>query len=474
MYDIVKNAIKGAIEDSFGNLQNVDVRINKTAGSIAIFKKLHVVDVVTDHFNDIALSNAIKLDSAAEIGGYVFEPFPPVEFSHSMIEKIRTAITDEILAREKENEYSHFSKLKGTIISGIVKKPYLGGLLIGIDKFEAYISKRNLLPGEVSSLKPGARVNAIIYDVVQEKNKPQAYLTRTSEEFLLELLKQDISEIYEGIVSIKSLTRDAGSRSKIAVASNDPNVDPVAICIGAKARKIAGIMKELNGEKIDFIRWSNNPIEFLTNALKGIKVDSVTMSETSKTMDAVIPEDGISLAIGRDGQNARLVSRLIGMPVHFMTQEESSNKKIVQFEETSKLLTESLGVEEIISQILVMDGLDSITKIALAETSRIASIEGFNAEIAEAIQSRAKTLYEETLQLEKQKNDEIENSAHELANSIAISQEVALAFAKAGLATLQQIADCSLIEIIEDYSEINVEDEMISLILDKAKKKIYG
>jgi transcription termination/antitermination protein NusA len=489
--DVINKALESALEialqEYFNNLYNVVVKV-KNNGMISAFKKMRIVEDVVNSYQEINLKEAQKFEDAVELNSEITLPLEVTGFSANLIRNIGFLINKEIVKREKESEFQYFQKLKGFIINGVVKKVYFGGLLVVIDKYEAFLSKNQMLPTEFEKIKPGDRLDALVYDLERNDNKPQALLTRTSDTFLLELLKQAIPEILDDTVQVKSIARDPGSRSKISVFSKETSINPVLLCISTYGRKIRSISRELCGERIDIVEWNEDPAIFMINALKTklgegrkdfanedksytktINVINIMVDYENKSLDVVVAEDDISFAIGRRGQNVRLLTKLIGWAIHFITKEESSQKKFEEVGNKANALMNALNIDEMISQLLVIEGLDSIEKLADASISDISSIEGFDEEIATHIQERAIIAIQEKQEQEDKKNSQIELKANKLAKEIGMSLENAINFVRSGIETKSILSDLSVDEVLEDYKVTGMEKDEISNAILKAR-----
>lgn len=483
--DVVVKAVESAFESTivtyFKGLYSVVVKI-KSNGSVFVFKKVNVVEVLEDIYKETDLQTALQFFPEAKIGDEVLLPLKVTGFSSNIIRNIGFLISKEILKREKEAEFSYFQKLKGFIVSGIVKKVYFSGLLIGIDKYEAFLSKNQMLPTEFEKTKAGDRLDALLSDVERSDAKPQAVLTRTSELFLLELLKQAIPEILDETIEVKAIAREAGSRAKVAVFSKDPTLDAVLLCISTYGRKIRSISKELCGERIDVVEWNEDPAVFVMNALKTnlstektkstlkpINIINITLDYENKNLDVIVAEEDISFAIGRKGQNVRLLTKLVGWPIHLVTQEESSQKKFNEITEKANVLISQLNIDEVVAQLLVVEKFDTIEKISLSSVEEIAKIEGFDEEIAENIKERASDVMKDKIAQEKEMAEDLARKAEELAKIVGLKSEVALEFVKCGIDSKKLLAELSVDEVVEDYKLESLSLEDISEAIMKAR-----
>ncbi len=503
--DVINKAVESALETAlfeyFKGLYDVSVKI-KNNGAVSAFKKVKVVENVFNIYKEITLQEGKLLDENAKIGEELLAHLPVSGFSSNIIRNIGFLINKEMVKREKESEFSHFQKLKGFIISGVVKKVYFGGLLVVIDKYEAFLAKNQMLPTEFEKVRPGDRLEALVYEVERSDAKPQALLTRTSEEFLYELLKQAIPEIMDETIQVKAISRDAGSKSKVAVFSKDPTIKSDLIFISTYGRQIRRISKDLCGERIDIIEWNEDPAIFLMNALNKniedqrrvehykktlgkkdgeealeftakeaelMKVVNIMVDYENKNLDVVMNEKGISFAIGRRGQNVRLLTKLIGWSIHFITQEESSQKKFDEISNKANTLVSDLNIDEMVAQLLVIEKLDSVEKIAKSSIEEIANIEGFDEEVAESIIERASFVCEEKAKLEEQKRNQQEQKAEKLSKEIGLDIKTALQFVMVGIEDKSTLSDLSVDEIIEDYKLTSLDEYVISNAIMKAR-----
>ena len=468
-FDALESSFLQIAEDTFGNGYNFAVRIGRANGLVEFFRILTIVESVEDDLTEISLKEAKKLEKDAVLGQTIMEDMPTIEMTHEILHRIRKEIASVILNAEKDAEYAYFSKLQGKIVTGSVKSVSSGGLLVLIDRFECFIPRKHLIFGEIDRIKSGSKITGSVESVTRSNVQSQAILSRTSTEFLRRLFENEIPEIYDGVIQIKALSREAGSRSKVAVYSEDSSVDAVATCIGVRGKKIQNITKELGEEKIDIIAWHPDVPTFLINSLKNIPIVNVTVDHKTHALDVVLADENISNAIGRRGQNVRLLSNLIGWSVHFMTEGENSQKKIKGFEECVTSLVAELDVEEIIAQLLVAAGLSSTEIIAHSEISTIARIEGFNPEIAAAIHLRASEIYNENL--EKVYSVATAEIA-EIAKVADISAcEDLLKYMLTNGHTSQDIADFSVDEMIENIDPaINIQEEIVAKTIMACRK----
>lgn len=469
-FDALESSFIQIAKDTFGDKYNFAVRIGRANGLVEFFRILNVVENVNNDFTEISLKDAKKLDQNTEIGKTVMEDMPTIEMTHDILHRIRKEISAVILDAEKQAEYEYFVKLQDKIVTGIIKSISSGGLLVLIDRFESFIPRKNLIFGEIDRLRIGQKITGVVDSVVRSNLQSQAVLSRTSGEFLRRLFENEIPEIYDGVIQIKAIAREAGSRSKVAVYSEDTSVDAVATCIGVRGKKIQNVTKEIGEEKIDIIAWNPDVATFLINSLKNIPIVNVTADHKTHTLDVVLASENISNAIGRRGQNVRLLSNLIGWTVHFMTEGENSQKRIKDFEECVAKLIDDLDVEEIIAQLLVAAGFSTTEIIANSDVYALSKIEGFNNDIAEAIHSRALEIH--NVNLEQTYSKATEEIA-EIKKVVEVSQqcEDLLKYMLTNNHTPQEIADFSIDDMLEEIdSAISIDNSVIANAIMACRK----
>ncbi len=388
--EAMEEGIKAAAKKKYGSHLEIDCKIDKKTGKISLYNKLEVVEDDKEDFDfrtHISLKYAKKEDEQAEIGDLVIQELPPIDLSRVVAQVARNEIIKKVREAEKAKEYNAFKDRIGDIVSASVKKLGLKNIVMEIESYEAIIHENALISKE--SFKVGDRVRCYIEDVRQETNGAQIFLSRTHPNFLIKLFEQEVPELYEGNIEVKAVARDAGSRSKIAIYSKRDDIDMIGSFIGIRGSRVQSVSNELRGEKIDIIRWSPNIAEFIVNAMTPAKISKVVVDEENKLIEIVVPEDQLSLAIGRSGQNVKLASKLVDYKIDIMTDEQESTRRSTEFKESTQLFMESLDVEEVIANLLASEGFNSVEEIAKAEVNEIASIEGFDYEIAQEIKRRA-------------------------------------------------------------------------------------
>ncbi len=407
--------LKLAARKKYGHDLNIECEIDKKNGEIKLYNIFEIVDdseaANINHKTHTTLKNAVqsvkdgkaKFQENVEVGGTIRVELPPIDMSRLVVQFARTEIIKKVREAEKEKEYNEFIKKVGSVVYGVVKKNGQRNIVVEVDGYETLLDKNNLIQGEY--FKVNDRIKAYIVDVIKSTDN-QIYLSRTDNNFLIELMKQEIPEMYDGLIEAKGVARDPGSKAKVVVYSRDNISDVVGICVGPRGSKIQAVSGELRGEKIDVIKWSPEKAELVANLLAPAKVSKVVVNDNTGAIDAVVPQDQLSLAIGRNGQNIRLASKIIGGRINIMTEEEEKEKRTAEFNDNTKLFMEALDVEEVIAQLLVVDGYGSIEEIAGADIDDLEKIEGFDEDIAAEIKNRAIEYLEEDGEYEEEENEE--------------------------------------------------------------------
>ncbi len=386
------DAIQKAARSRYGQETNIRAEINTKTGEIKLQRLLKIVDVVEDYTTEITLSDALKRQADAKIGEFFYDLLPPMDFGRIAAQSAKQVIVQKVRDAERDQQYEEFKNKIGEIISGTVKRVEYGNVIVDLGRGEAIVRRDELIPRE--SFRYGDRIRAFVNDVHREQRGPQIFLSRTHPQFMVKLFTMEVPEIYDGIIEIKSVARDPGSRAKIAVVSRDGSIDPVGACVGMRGSRVQAVVAELQGEKIDIIPWSPDAATFIVNALQPAEVSKVVLDEDAERIEVVVPDDQLSLAIGRRGQNVRLASQLTGWNIDILTEQEESENRQKEFAERSKLFMECLDVDEMIGQVMASEGFSSIEEIAYIALEEIASIDGFDHETAAEIQSRAREYLE--------------------------------------------------------------------------------
>src|SRR3984893_1347795 len=383
----MEDAISKAARSRYGQETEVRAEINPKTGEIRFSRLLLVVDQIENDATQITVNEARKKNPAAQVGDWIAETLPPFDFGRIAAQSAKQVIVQKVREAERDRQYQESKDRIGDIVNGIVKRVEYGNVIIDLGRGEATIRRDELIPREV--FRPGDRARAYVYDVRREQRGPQIFLSRTHPQFMAKLFRQEVPEIYDGVIEVKSVARDPGSRAKIAVISRDTSIDPVGACVGMRGSRVQAVVTELQGEKVDIIPWSPDAATFIVNALQPAEVVKVVLDEDSSRIEVVVPDDQLSLAIGRRGQNVRLASQLTGWDIDILTEAEESERRQKEFAERTNIFMNALNVDEVVGQLLASEGFRSVEEIAYVEPREFALIEGFDAETAAEIQARA-------------------------------------------------------------------------------------
>lgn len=416
----MEEGLRLAARKKYGHDLSVECIVDRKTGKITLYNKIEIVNdeeiknpefnpkkqiTLDDAKNLVKSKKAVEADKLKE-GGFLRVELPPIDLSRIIVQIAKNEIIKRVKEAERDKEFNEFKDRVGSLINGFVKKIGLKNIVVDIDGYESLLPNNHMVPGE--RFKVGNRIRAFIADVRKEKKGAQIFLSRTDVGFVKELFKQEVPEIYDNIIEIKAIAREPGSRTKIAVYSRDENSDVVGTCIGVRGSRVQAVISELNGEKIDIIKWTDNLPELVVNTLKPAKISKVVFDEDKETLEVVVAEDQLSLAIGRGGQNVKLASKIVGYRIDIMTEEDERKKRIEEFNETSKLFIEELDLEEVMGQLLTAEGYYSIEGLAEASIDELQSIEGFNEEIAQALKERAEEWVKNKEKEEVEKTEEKE------------------------------------------------------------------
>ena len=384
----MEDALQKAARSRYGQETEVRAEINPKTGEIRFSRLMLVVDMVESDATQITLEDARKKNPAAQVGDWIAETLPPFEFGRIPAQSAKQVIVQKVREAERDRQYDEYKDRIGEIVNGIVKRVEYGNVIVDLGRSEAIIRRDELIPREM--FRPGDRVRAYVYDVRREQRGPQIFMSRTHPQFMSKLFGQEVPEIYDGIIEVKSVARDPGSRAKIAVISRDSSIDPVGACVGMRGSRVQAVVNELQGEKIDIIPWSIDAATFIVNALQPAEVVKVVLDEDSARIEVVVPDDQLSLAIGRRGQNVRLASQLTGWDIDILTEAEESGRRQKEFQERTTIFMAALDVDEVVGQLLASEGFRTVEELAYVDLAELASIEGFDEETAEEIQNRAR------------------------------------------------------------------------------------
>ena len=391
--EAMEQAIQKAGRSKYGHEHDIRASIDRKSGEILLARYLEVVEEIENEVTQLTLDQAKAKKADAEIGEFLVDPLPPIDFGRIAAQTAKQVIVQRVREAERERQYEEYKDRVGEIVNGIVKRVEFGNVTVDLGRAEAIMRRDECIPRE--HLKRGDRVRAFIYDVRQEQRGPQIFLSRTHPAFMAKLFSQEVPEIYDGVIEIRRVARDPGSRAKIAVFSHDGSIDPVGACVGMRGSRVQAVVAELQGEKIDIIPWSEDEATFVVNALAPAEVAKVVMDEEAGKIEVVVPDDQLSLAIGRRGQNVRLASMLTEFDIDIMTEEQESEKRQAEFNERSERFIAALDVDDVIARLLVTEGFTEIDEVAFVPVDELAAIEGFDEEVAEELRRRARAFLEE-------------------------------------------------------------------------------
>ncbi|MEB3701737.1 Transcription termination/antitermination protein NusA [Candidatus Bealeia paramacronuclearis] len=464
--DAMEQAIQKAGRSKYGHEHDIRATINRKTGDITLMRCREVVEEIENDLTQLTLSQAQAINPALKIGDILTEPLPPIDFGRVAAQTAKQVIYQKVRDAERGRQYREYKNRIGDIINGVVKRVEFGNVFIDLGKAEGFLRRDEMIPRE--TFRVGDRIRALIFDVREEQRGPQIFLSRTRPEFLVKLFTQEVPEIFEGIIEIKSAARDPGSRAKIGVYSHDPSIDPVGSCVGMRGSRVQAVVSELQGEKIDIIPWSQNVATFVVNALAPAEVTKVVLDEDQNRIDAVVPDEQLSLAIGRRGQNVRLATQLTGWNIDILTEAEEMEKRNEEVKTRSKLFVEALDVDEVIAHLLVGEGFTKIEEIAYVPLDEILSIEGFDEDLAKELQNRAVT-YLEDKEKHNQKRIKDLKLQKELTDLEGLTSSLLVSLGEGGIKTLDDLADLAADELLELLPRQDLTESQANDIIMKAR-----
>ncbi len=471
--EALEQAIQKAARAKYGPEHDIRAAIDRRTGLIQLHRFREVVEEVEDEHTQLTLEQALPEKADAKVGDFLVDPLPPIDFGRIAAQTAKQVIVQRVRDAERERQYEEYKDRTGEIVNGLVKRVEYGNVTVDLGRGEAILRRDEMVPRE--SFRTGDRVRSFIYDVRREPRGPQIFLTRSRPEFMVALFAQEVPEIYDGVIEIRAAARDPGSRAKIGVISNDSSIDPVGACVGMRGSRVQAVVGELQGEKIDIIPWSPDPATFVVNGLAPAEVTKVVMDEDQHNIEVVVPDDQLSLAIGRRGQNVRLATMLTGWNIDILTEEEESQRRQRDFMERSQMFMDALDVEDVIAHLLVTEGFGTIEEVAFVPIEDLERIEGFDRDVAEELQARSAAWLEE-------RDDDLDKERRTLgvADDVAavegISPTFAVLLGKAGVRQLDDLADLSTDElrfiVMEDRPEVALDD--LSQMQEEELSKLLG
>ncbi len=464
----MEDAIQVAGKRKYGHKHNIKAEIDSKTGEVKLSRAFEVVENVENSYAEISLADAKEKDSNIELGGFIYEALPPIDLGRVAAQSAKQIIIQKIRDAERDRQFELFKDRVGEIMNGVVKRLEFGDVIIDIGRDEAVLRREHIIRNEI--FRPNDKVRVYVEDVRKVSKGPQIFLSRTHDQFLSKLFTQEVPEIYDGVIKIKSVAREPGSRAKIAVYSSDSSIDPIGSCVGVRGSRVQAIVNELQGEKIDIIAWSENPATFLVNALTPAEVSKVVIDEDKRRIEVVVPTEQLSLAIGRKGQNVRLASKLTGWHVDILTEDEESKRRSEEFTNLTELFMKGLDVEEMLAQLLAAEGFTSIEELAFIKEEELAEIDGFDLELAKLLKTRA----QKHLEL-KDKEFEVKANAlgieEALTKMLRLPYEKMIKLAEAGIKKIEDLAEIKVKEFNEILPNSDMTHEEIRDLIDSAKKQ---
>jgi N utilization substance protein A len=444
--EAMEDAIQRAARARYGAENDIRAKLDSETGDLRLWRVVEVVELVEDYFKQVDLKAAQKLDKNAAIGDFLVDPLPAIDLGRIDAQSAKQVIFQKVRDAERERQFEEFKDRVSEIITGVVKSVEFGHVVVNLGRAEGVIRRDQQIPREV--VRVGDRIRSIILNVRRENRGPQIFLSRAHPDFMKKLFAQEVPEIYDGIIEIKAAARDPGSRAKIGVISHDSGIDPVGACVGMKGSRVQAVVQEMQGEKIDIIPWSEDTATFVVNALQPATVSRVVIDEDESRIEVVVPDDQLSLAIGRRGQNVRLASQLTGSAIDIMTEADASEKRQKEFVQRSELFQNELDVDETLSQLLVAEGFGELDEVAYVGIDELASIEGFDDELAQELQSRALEALErrEAVAREERRGMGVEDALAEMPH---LTEAMLVTLGKAGIKTLDDLADLATDELVQ-------------------------
>jgi N utilization substance protein A len=452
----IEEAIQKAARNRYGADHDIRVSIDPRSGEMTIIRVVTVVndEEVENEYAQKSLTDALASDKEAFAGKEYTETLPPFELGRVQTQMARQVVTHKVREAEREKQYDEFKDRVGDIVNGTVRRVEYGNVIVDLGKGEGIMRRDQSIPREAFQVND--RIRAYIYDVRRETKGPQIMLSRAHGGFMAKLFAQEVPEIYDGVIEIKSVARDPGSRAKMAVLSNDGSIDPVGACVGMRGSRVQAVVAELQGEKIDIIQWSPDEATFIVNALAPAEVTKVVLDEEEDRVEVVVPDEQLSLAIGRRGQNVRLASQLTGWQVDIITEAQDSERRQKEFTERTALFQEALDVDEVIAQLLVTEGFTSVEDLAYVDENEIAAIEGFDEDTASELQARARDFLEKEAAEQDAKRKEL-GVDDDVLSLPGITLPMAVALGEAGVKTVEDVADLATDELRGGFEQKNGE-----------------
>lgn len=466
VFAAMEQAIQKAGRSKYGHEHDIRAHIDRRTGEIRMARYIAVVEEIEDEFTQMTVAQARRKKPDAEVGDFLIDPLPPIDFGRIAAQTAKQVIVQKVRDAERERQFNEYKDRIGEIVNGLVKRVEFGNVVVDLGRAEALLRRDELIPRE--HLKNGDRVRALIKDVRKEQRGPQIFLSRTDGGFMKQLFAQEVPEIYDGIIEVKAAARDPGSRAKIAVTSRDSGIDPVGACVGMRGSRVQAVVAELQGEKIDIIPWSIDPATFVVNALAPAEVAKVVLDEERNVIEVVVPDDQLSLAIGRRGQNVRLASQLTGWNIDILTEEAESERRQEEFRTRTKLFIDALDVDDVLAHLLVTEGFETVEEVAYVGTEELSGIEGFDEDVAAELQQRARLFLEEQARQAEEERVAL-GVSDDLAQTEGLTATMVVALGRNGVKTLDDLADLASDELVEYVGKDVMGEEEANRIIMEAR-----
>ncbi|HLO77539.1 MAG TPA: transcription termination factor NusA [Magnetospirillum sp.] len=464
--EAMEQAIQKAGRSKYGHEHDIRAHIDRKTGEIQLARFIEVVEEVENEATQLPLAKALKKNPGAKVGDMLVDPLPPIDLGRIAAQTAKQVIVQKVRDAERQRQFNEYKDRVGEISNGLVKRVEFGNVIVDLGRAEALLRRDELIPRE--TFRTGDRVRAYIYDVRQEPRGPQIFLSRTHPVFMAKLFAQEVPEIYDGIIEIKAVARDPGSRAKIAVISHDSSIDPVGACVGMRGSRVQAVVAELQGEKIDIIPWSSEYATFVVNALAPAEVTKVVLDDENHAMEVVVPDDQLSLAIGRRGQNVRLASQLTGWSIDIMTEAEESERRNEEFRSRSKMFIDALDVDDVIAHLLVTEGFSTVEEVAFVPLEDLTGIEGFDEDVAAELQQRARAfLAEQDERYDAMRKDLGVEDA--LAAIEGLSPNMLVKLGHRGIKSLDDLGDLASDELVDIVGKDEMTEDQANAVIMAAR-----
>ena len=465
--EAMEQAIQKAGRSKYGHEHDIRAEIDRKSGEIKLARYIEVAEEIENETTQITLDVAKGRKEDAVIGEFLVDPLPPIDFGRIAAQTAKQVIVQKVREAERKRQFAEFKDRIGEVVNGMIKRVEFGNVIVDLGgRAEGIIRRDECIPRE--HFNNGDRIRSYIYDVREEQRGPQIFLSRSHPQFMAKLFTQEVPEIYDGIIEIKSVARDPGSRAKIAVISSDTSIDPVGACVGMRGSRVQAVVAELQGEKIDIISWSDEPATFIVNGLAPAEVTKVVLDEEQNRIEVVVPDEQLSLAIGRRGQNVRLASQLTGWDIDILTEAEESDRRVEEFRARSQLFIDSLDVDEVIAQLLVTEGFSTIEEVAFVPVEELSAIEGFDDDVANELRERGRQ-YLEQREAELNAIRKEAGVSDEVAEFEGLTSEMVVALGENEVKSLDDLADLASDELREIVGEVNLSEDATNEIIMAAR-----